>query len=30
MDTIRDLMAHPDLPEAAYQNGYLLGNSDAT
>jgi NAD(P)H-dependent FMN reductase len=29
MDTIRDVTAHPDLLEAAYQKGYLLGKSDA-
>ena len=27
MDTIRDITAHPDLLEAAYQKGYLLGKS---
>jgi NAD(P)H-dependent FMN reductase len=29
MDTIRDVTAHPDLLEAAYLKGYLLGKSDA-
>jgi NAD(P)H-dependent FMN reductase len=29
MDTIRDVTAHPDLLEAAYRKGYLLGKSDA-
>jgi putative NADPH-quinone reductase len=29
MDTIRDVAAHPDLLETAYQKGYLLGKSDA-
>jgi hypothetical protein len=27
MDTIRDVTAHPDLLEAAYQKGYALGKS---
>ncbi len=27
MDTIRDVAAHPDLLEAAYQKGYALGKS---
>jgi len=27
MDTIRDVSAHPDLLEAAYQKGYALGKS---
>ncbi|MFA4848476.1 MAG: flavodoxin family protein [Methanoregula sp.] len=27
MDTIRDIAAHPDLLEAAYQKGYALGKS---
>jgi putative NADPH-quinone reductase len=27
MDTIRDVTAHPDLLEAAYQKGYILGKS---
>jgi NAD(P)H-dependent FMN reductase len=27
MDTIRDITAHPDLLEAAYQKGYALGKS---
>jgi len=27
MDTIRDVLAHPDLLEAAYQKGYALGKS---
>jgi multimeric flavodoxin WrbA len=27
MDTIRDVTAHPDLMEAAYQKGYALGKS---
>jgi hypothetical protein len=27
MDTIRDVTAHPDLLEAAYQKGFALGKS---
>jgi hypothetical protein len=29
MDTIRDVTAHPVLPETVYQKGYLPGKSDA-
>jgi multimeric flavodoxin WrbA len=30
MDTIREVKAHPDLPETAYQKGYLIGKWDTS